>query len=33
VMKINVSSVNYWAVANGAGIGVFPTYACAWGAK
>ena len=26
VMKTNVSSANYWAVANGAGIGVFPTY-------
>ena len=25
-MKTNVSSANYWAVANGAGIGVFPTY-------
>lgn len=31
-MKTNVSSVNYWAVAQGAGIGVFPTYACALGA-
>ena len=31
VMKTNVSSANYWAVANGAGIGVFPTYACALG--
>jgi DNA-binding transcriptional LysR family regulator len=27
VMKTNVSSANYWAVANGAGIGVFPSYA------
>jgi DNA-binding transcriptional LysR family regulator len=33
VMKTNVSSANYWAVANGAGIGVFPTYACALGGK
>jgi DNA-binding transcriptional LysR family regulator len=32
-MKTNVSSANYWAVANGAGIGVFPTYACALGGK
>src|SRR5712675_311075 len=31
VMKTNVSSANYWAVANGAGIGVFPTYACELG--
>jgi DNA-binding transcriptional LysR family regulator len=31
VMKTNVSSANYWAVANGAGIGVFPTYASALG--
>src|SRR5499427_428318 len=30
-MKTNVSSANYWAVANGAGIGVFPTYAHALG--
>jgi DNA-binding transcriptional LysR family regulator len=30
-MKTNVSSANYWAVANGAGIGVFPTYALALG--
>jgi DNA-binding transcriptional LysR family regulator len=29
VMKTNVSSANYWAVAHGAGIGVFPTYASA----
>jgi DNA-binding transcriptional LysR family regulator len=33
VMRTNVSSANYWAVANGAGIGVFPTYACALGGK
>jgi DNA-binding transcriptional LysR family regulator len=33
VMKTNVSSANYWAVANGAGIGFFPTYACALGGK
>jgi len=33
VMKTNVSSANYWAVANGAGIGAFPTYACALGGK
>jgi DNA-binding transcriptional LysR family regulator len=33
VMKTNVSSANYWAVANGAGIGVVPTYACALGGK
>jgi hypothetical protein len=32
-MKTNVSSANYWAVANGAGTGVFPTYACAFGGK
>jgi DNA-binding transcriptional LysR family regulator len=31
VMKTNVSSAHYWAVANGAGIGAFPTYACALG--
>jgi DNA-binding transcriptional LysR family regulator len=30
-MKTNVSSANYWAVANGAGIGILPTYACALG--
>lgn len=30
-MKTNASSANYWAVANGAGVGVFPTYACALG--
>jgi DNA-binding transcriptional LysR family regulator len=33
VMKTNVSSTNYLAVARGAGIGVFPTYACALGAS
>lgn len=33
VMRTNVSSANYWAVANGAGIGVFPSYACALGGK
>ena len=33
VMKTNVSSAYYWAVANGAGIGAFPTYACALGGK
>jgi DNA-binding transcriptional LysR family regulator len=33
VMRTNVSSANYWAVANGAGIGVFPTYAHALGGK
>jgi DNA-binding transcriptional LysR family regulator len=33
VMKTNVSSANYWAIANGAGIGVVPTYACALGGK
>ena len=32
-MKTNVSSANYWAVANGAGIEVFPTYAKALGGK
>ena len=32
-MKTNVSSANYWAVANGAGIGVFPTYAAALGGR
>ena len=31
VMKSNVSSANYWAVANGAGLGMFPTYAQALG--
>lgn len=29
--ETNVSSANYWAVANGAGIRVFQAYACAWG--
>ncbi len=33
VMKTNVSSANYWAVASGAGVGLFPTYACALGGK
>jgi DNA-binding transcriptional LysR family regulator len=33
VMKTNVSSANYWAVAYGAGIGVFPSYACELGGK
>jgi DNA-binding transcriptional LysR family regulator len=33
VMKTNVSSAHYWAVANGAGIGVFPTYGPALGGK
>src|SRR6266702_1174987 len=33
VMKTNVSSANYWAVANAAGIGVFPSYACELGGK
>jgi len=33
VMKTNVSSANYWAVANGAGIGALPTYAPALGGK
>ena len=33
VMKTNVSSANYWAVAYGAGIGVFPTYAGELGGK
>src|SRR6202171_4860187 len=33
VMKTNVSSANYWAVAYGAGIGVFPPYACELGGK
>ena len=32
-MKTNVSTANYWAVANGAGIGVLPTYTCAVGGK
>jgi DNA-binding transcriptional LysR family regulator len=33
VIKTNLSSANYWAVASGAGIGIFPTYACAFGRK
>jgi DNA-binding transcriptional LysR family regulator len=33
VMKTNVSSAYYWAVSNGAGIGAFPTYACALGGR
>jgi DNA-binding transcriptional LysR family regulator len=33
VMKTNASSANYVAVANGAGIGVFPTYAYVLGGK
>jgi hypothetical protein len=33
VMKANVSSANYWTVADGARIGMFPTYACALGGK
>jgi DNA-binding transcriptional LysR family regulator len=33
VMKTNASSAHYWAVANGAGIGAFPTYACALGGR
>jgi len=33
VMKTNISSAYYWAVANGAGIGVFPTYGWALGGK
>jgi DNA-binding transcriptional LysR family regulator len=33
VMKTNVSSATYWAVASGAGIGVFPTYASAFCGK
>jgi hypothetical protein len=32
-MKTNVSSADYWAVANRAGIGVFPTLALALGGK
>src|SRR5690242_14215877 len=32
-MRTNVSSANYWAVANGAGVGVFPTYVCVLGGK
>ncbi len=33
VMRNNVSSANYWAIAKGAGIGLLPTYASAIGAK
>jgi DNA-binding transcriptional LysR family regulator len=33
VMTTNLSSASYWAVANGAGIGVFPNYACTFGGK
>ncbi len=33
VMKTNVSSAHYWAIANGAGIGALPTYACTFGGK
>ena len=33
VMRTNVSSTNYWAVAKGVGIGLFPTYAYALGTK
>jgi DNA-binding transcriptional LysR family regulator len=33
VMRTNVSSANYWAVAKGAGIGLLPTYAFALGSK
>lgn len=33
VMRTNVSSANYWAVAKGVGIGLFPTYAYALGTK
>jgi DNA-binding transcriptional LysR family regulator len=33
VMRTNVSSANYWAIAKGAGIGVLPTYASAIGAR
>ena len=32
-MTTNVSTANYWAVANGAGIGVFPSYAVALGGQ
>jgi DNA-binding transcriptional LysR family regulator len=31
IMKTNVLSANYWAIANGAGIGVFPSCAAALG--
>ena len=33
VMKTNIVGAYYWAIANGTGIGVFPTYACALGGK
>jgi DNA-binding transcriptional LysR family regulator len=33
VMKTNVLSANYWAIANGAGIGIFPSCAAALGGK
>ena len=33
VMRTNVSSANYWAVAKGAGIGLLPSYAFALGGK
>ena len=33
VMKTNTATCNYWAVAKGAGIGLFPTYAYAIGAQ
>ncbi|MBC7579460.1 MAG: LysR family transcriptional regulator [Tardiphaga sp.] len=33
VMRTNVSSANYWAVAKGAGIGLLPTYAFALSSK
>jgi len=33
VMKTNNTTCNYWAVAKGAGIGLFPTYAYAIGAQ
>jgi DNA-binding transcriptional LysR family regulator len=33
VMRTNVSSANYWAVAKGAGVGILPTYASAIGAR
>jgi DNA-binding transcriptional LysR family regulator len=33
VMRTNVSSANYWAIAKGAGIGLLPSYAFALGGK
>jgi DNA-binding transcriptional LysR family regulator len=33
VMRTNVSSANYWAIAKGAGIGLLPSYAFALGAR